>query len=105
MAVAFCSAYKKPEQAALTSHAAAPIALRFFCTKDAVFATKVDGLHVANKTRSISSPLIPAQSKACCAATVASSAVETWLILRSAIPVLVFIHSSFVSTTVLKIVV
>ena len=100
-AVAACNAYKKPEHAAFVSIAAAPTAPMFFCTKEAVFATMVDGVQVARSTRSMSLPSTPAQARACFAATVAKSAVETWLTRRDLMPVRVVIHSSLVSTILL----
>ena len=78
--------------------AAAPVAPIFFCTWDAVFATTVEGVQVASMTRSMSFASIPAQASACFAATVASSAVLTWLTRRDLMPVRVVIHSSVVST-------
>ncbi|CCQ10153.1 hypothetical protein PALB_10180 [Pseudoalteromonas luteoviolacea B = ATCC 29581] len=58
----------------------------------------VEGEHVASNMRSMSLPSIPAQARASRAAAVARSAVETWLTRRDLIPVLLAIHSSFVST-------
>ena len=94
------SAYTKPEQAALTSNAAQPLAPMRCCTRQAVDGKMMSGVVVPSTIRSSSDALTPAASSALCAAVTARSPVvsPSAAIWRSRMPVRVRIHSSLVST-------
>ena len=100
-ASAICTAYRKPEQAALMSNATAWAAPSNACTWQAVLGVSVSDEIVATIKSCISSAFIPAFKSAFFAAPAAKDVVvSSFTRCRFRIPVRSVIHSSLVSTMV-----